>query len=501
MILPQFEAFVKRHALLEPGQLVLVAVSGGPDSVALLHLLTRLRMPSRPDLHIIHVDHGLRPDAGADVQFVQQLGQKWDVPVTVVRVDVRARRRGGESIQQAARRLRFAAFRDVAGQIDAQRIALGHHQDDQAETVLLRLIRGAGMTGLGGMRPRRGPFIRPLLHVSRAEIERYCNDHRLDVLHDASNTSSVYTRNRVRSQLLPLLEATYNPNVIEGLARTAELLQADDALLESMAKGQYDSARVGAAHPLRLRIEVLRRQPDALRRRIVRRALRDAGADLGRVTYDHTDAVLALVEDESAGAVTLPGPIRVERDTESLIFGAASGNRSDDDCAAHDAVALPNPLSEREVHVPGRTGLGPGLTLEVTFSPPANFAVGSPRLREAAENRPMERASERNEGSRPVTAEGAVVLAEGRFDADALHMPLFVRSREDGDRLRPIGLGGTKKLQDLFVDEKVPRHARDRVPLVLDQAGVIWVPGLRVDERVVAGPHSRNILHMRITSL
>lgn len=529
-LLKKVEEAVRQYGLLASGDHVLVAVSGGPDSVTLLHALTRLQKAWQLQLHAVHVDHGLRPDSGDDAEFVMNFARSVGVPVTVTSVDVRARRRGGESTQQAARRLRYAVLTKTARDIEARRIALGHHADDQAETVLLRLLRGAGTTGLGGMRPLRGPFIRPLLDIRRAAIEQYCTENGLAVLHDPSNESEGYARNRIRRQLLPFLEAEYNPNITERLVRTAQLLRADDAVLESLAARTYRRARraaasgtqVGAsgsqteaggshlapaaARTIALSINVVREQAEALRRRIVRHALRDVGVDLRLVTYEHTDAVVALVDDEGAGALTLPGAVRVERREALLLFAAetgaggvsrngareAAGDAAGPDggraaspaarpvrrarigfTASHVAVTLPAPLpTERTLNVPGRTQLSPDIVVETSFG--AAEAFGE---------------------------DGGPVLAEAWFDWDSLAPPLVVRSRADGDRMRPFGLGGTKKLQDLFVDEKVPRHVRARVPVVADRDGIVWVPGLRSDERVALGPRTSRVLHVRITSL
>lgn len=486
-LLQRVEQAVRRHGLLRQHAHVLVAVSGGPDSVALLHLLTRLRPMWQLQLHAAHVNHGLRDDARADADFVTDFSRSLGVPVTVTDVDVRAERRGGESTQQAARRLRLTALRKIARDVGARRIALGHHADDQAETVLLRLLRGAGTTGLGGMRPLRGPFIRPLLHISRADIEQYCVDQGLDVLRDPSNQSELYVRNRIRLQLLPLLAAEYNPNITERLARTAELLQADDAALERWATRTYKRARREATSAgvegVVLSVPIVREQPDALRRRIVRSALRDAGADLRFVTYDHTDAAVALLADGAAGALTLPGNVRVERQQDVLLFSKSFAEKTSRSGSTlqtapgsgqrHGAVTLPAlPPGDQPLNIPGRTRLAPGVVLDATFVTPEAFAEA-----------------------------GAAPLAEAWFDWTALVPPLVVRGRADGDRMRPLGLGGTKKLQDLFVDEKVPRHVRDTVPVVADREGIVWVAGLRTDERVAVKSQTKRILHVRITSL
>lgn len=484
-LLQRVEQFVYYHHLFGSGARLVAAVSGGPDSVALLHLLCRMRRRWQLQLHVAHIHHGLRPQADSDAAFVARLADDVGVPSTIVKVDVRRERRGGESTQQAARRLRLGALRTVAVQVGADGIALGHHADDQAETVLLRLLRGTSTTGLGGMRPKRGPFIRPLLEIFRAEIEAYCRTNELDVLHDASNMSDAYARNRVRLHLLPQLAAEYNSNIVRRLAQTARLLQADDDVLDQLASQHYKEALVdtdhddGARATIRLSVEIVGGLPYALRRRVVRQALKAIGVDLRLITFDHTDAVVRLVDDASDfGKITLPGRHTVERKGGVLFFHRPSyGGETDPVTTMHGAsptVVLVRPAlkAARRLHIPGRTPVGSELVFETTFVPPQAFGEG-----------------------------GRTSLAEAWFDYTALVPPLTVRHRRDGDRMRPLGLGGTKKLQDLFVDEKVPRYVRDNVALVADARGIVWVPGLRMDERVAVRPHTERVLHVQIRSL
>lgn len=593
-LLPSVEAFADRHGLLRPGERVLAAVSGGPDSVALLHVLLRLARRRSFEVHGAHVDHGLREDSRDDAEFVRRLCAEWGVEVTVVRVDTGAARRGGESVQQAARRLRLGALRRIARQQGAVRIALGHHLDDQAETVLLRLLRGAGTTGLAGMRPVRGLFIRPLLAVRRADVEAYVAEHGLRVVHDVTNLSDLYVRNRIRLGLMPLLEDHYNPNVVESLARTAAVLQADDELLRALADDVYESvrirsdtgaaragdeghgtrvtgvradsdaprvgaagvradtdeprvgaagARVGTAGPgpatagprpdgarepeirrfdrILLSIPKLASEPEALRRRVLRRAFKDAGADLRLVTYDHTEAAMELLHDEAGGALTLPGNLRVERTGAVLVVGGPHRFRdfSGVDFFGRGAVALSEAFSEQLLTVPGRTVIGSEVALVARFV----SAMEAPREIDSTQSAVVpdsasepETPLEIDSTSFPAASPDSVsereiplktdsteprVLAEVRLDADSLRMPIFIRPRQPGDRMRPVGLGGTKKVQDLFVDERVPRAVRDRVPLLLDQGGIVWIPGLRIDERAATTAHTRNILHLRLESL
>src|SRR5690606_17773217 len=213
-LLDRVEKFIKRHRLLRPGDKVLVAVSGGPDSLALLHLLTRLKEPWRLSLHALHVNHGLRSEAAQDAAFVEAMGRQWGVPVTVATVDVRAERRAGESLQQAARRVRYRVLMETAQAVGARRIALGHQADDQAETVLMRLLRDVGAAGLPSMRSRRWRFVRRLHAVDRADIETYYRDLQPEPVLEPSNLSPHSLHNRIRHHLVPLRERHYTPNIL-----------------------------------------------------------------------------------------------------------------------------------------------------------------------------------------------------------------------------------------------------------------------------------------------
>lgn len=465
---------VVRHRLIRRGERVLVAVSGGPDSVALLHLLLRLRGELSLELCVFHMDHGLRADAADDAAFVCSLAKEWGVPAVVAREDVAAMRRRGESTQEAARRVRYTAMRRAAREVGATRIALGHHADDQAETVLMRFLRGAGATGLGGMRRRQGPFVRPLLDISRADVEEYCRAFGLMTRQDPTNLQLGYLRNRLRLELLPLLEAEYNPNIRLTLNRTAALLQDDDDLLDYLAHRAFRRLQRGAdGESVALPVAELARQPRALRRRIVRHAWRSvAGRAVVRdlddgswtpslLSFEHVEAVLALLDSRPGEAVDLPARVRARRDEEVVTLRRIEDSRE----AAPDQEDFAVPLA-----VPGTTVV-PGI------------CVIEARLVE-----------EPHKAQRP-GRDGAWL------DWEKLAPPLVARTWRPGDRMRPLGLGGTKKLQDLFVDEKVPAAQRRRVPVVVDQHGIVWTAGLRVDERAAAGPASRRILQLKVAPL
>jgi tRNA(Ile)-lysidine synthase len=307
----QVRAFCDQYTLLPNGSTIMVAVSGGPDSLCLLHLLQQIASQRQLWLHVAHLDHQLRPDSADDAKFVEQIAAEWQIPVSVAGADVAtiagARRQG---IEETARELRSSFLLETALRIGATAIALGHTADDQAETVLLRLLRGAGPSGLAAMRPKRPTnqpdiaVIRPLLESTRAEVEAYCREQQLTPRHDSSNESPIFTRNRVRGYIIPLLK-TYNPSIVATLGRTARVCAEEDELLSALTAQSwtelaqvdnnsvsFDRQRWSALHP-------------ALQRRLIRKAAEITGAK-AELGAKHIDAILAAIAAQRR-RVQLPG--------------------------------------------------------------------------------------------------------------------------------------------------------------------------------------------------
>lgn len=304
------QAVRRRYNLWPPSATLLVAVSGGPDSLCLLHLLYRLAATDGLNLHVAHLNHGLRPAAAADARYVAETAAAWNLPVTIEAYDVTAlAQREHQGIEAAARQARYGFFADLAVRIGAHAIALGHTADDQAETVLLRLLRGAGPTGLAAMRPRSvwadgKTLVRPLLHVRRSEILHYCAEHQLQPRYDASNANLRFLRNRVRAELLPGL-AAYNPDIVRALGRTAQLCADEDDYLATTLDEQWATfAFVKPACVTLARTRLLDLHP-ALRRRAVRRAVGLVGT-LTEVGADHLDRMLDVIA-RGHGRLQLPG--------------------------------------------------------------------------------------------------------------------------------------------------------------------------------------------------
>ncbi len=320
-------AYADRHALLPRGTRVVVAVSGGPDSLCLLHVLRALAPERELRLHVAHLDHRLRPESADDAQFVAQLAEEWGLPATMGSEDVAAHaRRTKTGLEAAARELRYRFLAQAARATQARTIALGHTADDQAETVLLRLLRGAGPGGLAAMRPRRPVqrehpellLIRPLLETRRDEVESYCRAFALEPLRDSSNEQPIYARNRVRGYILPLLK-TYNANIVATLARTARVCADEDELVDGFADRAWQAiAQLRETEVVLGRAEFAELHP-ALRRRVLRRAITEIAPEV-ELGAQHIDLALDAI---GAGRkrMQLPGGLWLRIEREELQIG------------------------------------------------------------------------------------------------------------------------------------------------------------------------------------
>jgi tRNA(Ile)-lysidine synthase len=441
---------IRAHGLVAARDRVAVAVSGGADSVALLWLLHDLAADAELPgtlAGVIHVNHGLRgAEADRDEAFCRALAARLDLPFETTRADVAEKARAARrSLEATARDVRYAFFAEAAARLGATRVATAHTLDDQAETVLLRLLRGAGGRGLGGVRVKRGPFIRPLLTCRRGDVRRYLAARGESYCEDSSNASQSVPRNRVRHRLLPVIE-DIAPRGIEALARFAQLAAADEAFLESLVSEEASSVVLSTENGVQLKRDALGHLPRAIARRMVRRALEQA-QPAKAFSQRHVDAVLGLASDGAEGGhLDVPGLAVNLRGAEIVIKAVVGGPEGLPLRVPEFCVPLP---------VPGRVDL-PEANVRVSASvyegaPPLDGGMGG----------------------------GDIAVLQ----ASALALPLTIRSRRDGDRLRPFGAAGHRKLQDLLVDRKVPRASRDSVPIVVDARGrIVWVAGITIDE-------------------
>ena len=326
--------FAAAHTMWQPGSRLLVAVSGGPDSLSLLHILRRLAKTQSLDLHVLHLDHGLRPDSSADAEWVAQTARAWNVPCTVVTRDVRPLAPMYGGIEAAARAVRYGVMRDLALDLGVAAVLTAHTADDQAETVLLRLLRGAGLTGLAGMRPclafgqwsgigakgsaailAVGPaLVRPMLGVPRAAVEAYCDAYNLDPRYDLSNQSPQYLRNRVRGHIIPMLKA-YNSSIVAALGRTARICAEEDAFLAELAEAQWEQVAKASEQQVTIEQSEFLILHAAMRRRLLRRSVAQVAPDVS-LGADHLDRMMDRAQTPR-GKLQLPGAVwmRVARGT------------------------------------------------------------------------------------------------------------------------------------------------------------------------------------------
>ncbi|MFH1680594.1 MAG: tRNA lysidine(34) synthetase TilS [Candidatus Eisenbacteria bacterium] len=438
--------------LVRPGERILLALSGGPDSTALAYLFDEIRQERGLELRALHVNYGLRGrDSDEDERFVRGLESGLRMPLAV-----RSARglvlRKGESLQMGARRVRYEALEEEAARVSADRIATGHTRDDRVETLLINLLRGAGARGLGAIPYRRGKLIRPLLDVSRGEIEAYLDRIGASYRVDRSNLETGYDRNRIRLELLPFAEKLMGRPVGEPLARTADILAEIESYLEHEAERWIERHAEDAEGETTVPAGALALLPRALARQAIRSLARRAAGSPEGIPFERVESVLSLSAGLSSGRVPLGEELEARREGDALRFGPPRGE------AAPFLVPLP---------VPGDAALPDGSRVRCRALPP-----------------------EENAGA-PSRESGRVTLDAGR-----VRPPLVVRSRLPGDRFRPFGSPGERKLQDLLVDRKIPRSERSRIPLLADSEGILWVVGIAIADRAKISASTTSILEV-----
>lgn len=492
-LLQRVHAVLEQHHLLRSDARVLAAVSGGPDSLCLLHVLWRIQASGGPALHVAHLDHGVRgAQSAAEAAFVAHTADAWGLPATVEYTDVGALVRASrQNKQAAARAARYAFLARVALAVGADALAVAHHADDQAETLLLHLLRGAGPAGLRGMRQRVpwhewqqlataedppagvAPFLlRPLLHSSRAEIEHYCREQGLAPCYDPSNDSPHSTRSRIRSELLPTL-AAYNPQLVAALGRTAHVCADDYAYIQAQLERIWPDLAEEQPEAVAFRGAAWQALPASLQRYALRRAaalLLGSEDDIG---YEHIEAGRAAVRQGPGFQQTLAAGLCLRVEHGGFLLIQRSDTASASSAAASAALAdVPQLATESlPLAVPGTTPLGAGWLVETSNTTPA-----SPQA---------ERLS--------AAGRWSVIL-----DADKLDTPLVLRRRQAGDRFRPAGGTGSRRLQDFFIDHKVPHALRAAWPILATPNSIVWVAGLRADERFRASTHTQRRLEVML---
>ena len=494
--------FIQRYSLIPDEEVVVVGVSGGADSVCLLHVLAKWRKGLGIKLHIAHLNHQLRGvESEADAKYVSNLAGSLGIPITIDRQDVAAYRiERNCSIEEAARELRYAFLGRVAREVGANRIAVGHTRDDQVETILMHILRGTGITGLCGLAPfspmaydsqemplrdspsslRASPLslrakrsnllvIRPLLDITREETTNYCQEHQLAPRIDSSNLSLSFFRNRLRLQLLPLLRQ-YNPSVDQALLRLADIAKEDSTLIEQQASGLWDEVARQENNAIYLDRKQIASLPIALQRHLLRAAVTRLAGDTRDIEASHIEAARSLLNKPASKRISLPHGLICHGGYDELVIASTAKQSQLPPCP------FPPLPGEFPLKVPGKT-VSPGwkviasIVRERAASPSSRGALGT---------------SEGNCQSNLVA----------HFDLHKTGTELFVRQRRPGDRFQPLGMSMSKKLYEFMVDAKIPRSWRSHIPIVCSSQQIIWVVGWRIDDRVKTTEASKEILRL-----
>lgn len=502
-VLRQVQDAIEEHDLLTPGDRMVVGLSGGPDSLCLLHVLTRLREAYEMLLHVAHLNHGTRGAASdADAEFVRATTAQWNLPVTVEKRDVpRLADEHGLAFEEAARRARYAFLCRVAAQVGASLIAVGHNADDQAETVLMHVIRGSGLAGLRGMLPRTPitsyrlltplggaasgdghppgsrwgadgdvseprptpDIIRPLLGVPRVDIEHYCAAHDLKPRFDRSNLDTTYFRNRLRHELLPELE-TYNPKIRERLCHMARVAAADyELLVDARQETWGEVVREEREDAVVFDQAAWQALPVALQRSTLRHAAYRLRRSLRDVTFVHVENAREVALDGETGkASSLPMGLELTVGYDTLTISDAG---------------QPSPPPDE-----------PFLWSDDPLPVPVPGTIPLPETDWVLEARGLNRWTmpEITAPDHPWT---------GFFDAEALADPLVLRPRRRGDRFQPLGMRGHHvKVSELMINLKIPEAWRNHVPLLVAAGEILWVCGYRVAESARVTPDTESVI-------
>ncbi len=464
---------IEQYRLFADGERILVGVSGGADSVALLFVLHELAKATGWELHVAHVEHGLRGEESiADARFVEELCRRLDVAFHLGQPNVKQfARQQGVSTQVAARELRYRFFQETARKIGAGKLALAHHADDQAETVLMRILRGTSVSGLAGIPLRRQldgvEVVRPFLHIGRKEIEAYCEMAHIPFRMDASNASTDYLRNKIRLQLLPLLQSEYNGNIKQALLQLGRIAADEDRFLQQQASALLDRVTAEKSDGrVTVRIAELLNAGLALQRRAITLILYYLCGHTREWEAKHIEQILRLAARSSPSAgIDLPGGIRAWREYGFLHIGKQVG------------WICPTDRAEAELAVPEWPADSPAW--QQPFAIPELDLYGTIELLEGSVG--------------PANRWQAV------FDYEAVRGQKFlIRTRRHGDSMRPHGMPGRKKIKDVLMEARIPKQQRDCWPIWLLADEIVWVTGIRRAQLALVRPETRRTLRIRV---
>lgn len=437
--------------LIKENDNIVVGVSGGADSMALLNVLMEIKKEINFNIFVAHVNHGVRgEDALADQLFVERKAREMNVPYYFKNVDMEKHAREKKiTAEEAGRELRYGFFRDILKQQGGGKIAVAHNKNDQAETLLLRIMRGTGIDGLKGMEFIAGDIIRPILNIAREDIENYINVNSVETVLDKTNLMTIYNRNKVRLELIPYIIDNFNPNIINTLWRLSSIADVDSGFLNALAEEKYNLiVKSETKHSIILDGTIFNREDRSIKIRVVRLMIYKLVESLQGISEQNVQSIVDLFERMETGKqLNLPAGI----------IGRVSYN----DLIIHNSIA--EKQNDFYYKLTFGENIFPDLGISIRISVQEKLIIPNDKNVKC-------------------------------FDSELIKGNLYIRNRKNGDKFNPFGMKGTKKVKDYFIDEKIPKDLRDEIPLLMDDENIIWIIGFATSEAYRITENTKNIL-------
>ncbi|MCT4508979.1 MAG: tRNA lysidine(34) synthetase TilS [Tepidibacter sp.] len=464
MIINKVRDTIKKYNLVNDGDKIILGVSGGPDSICMLHILNYLKDEFNIKIYAAHLNHKIRGiEAQKDAMYVAKICDIIRVPCFIRAIDVPAYcKEKGVSLEEGARILRYNMFFEIKEKISADKIAIAQNINDQAETVIMRIMRGTGLQGLKGIQYKREDgIIRPLLDIDREDIEKYCEQNNLAPRIDQTNLEEIYTRNKIRLKLIPYMVENFNPNLKESISRMTNLLKDDsDFIMEESNKSFNDICNKISDNTISLDIDKFINTHKALKNRIIRKCIDFVLGDIKGIEQKHIQDVNNLINSHKNNLrIDLPKGLLVYKKNTSIIF-------TDED------------LVEEKISY--------------------DYIIPKSGYIKIKESNTIVESKILNIDEYQKSKSDKYIKF---FDADKIKGNLSIRNRRNGDKIKLLGLGGSKKIKDLFIDLKIPKEERDLIPILSDENGIMWVIGHRMSEDYKIESNTRNVLRISFKAL
>lgn len=446
---------IKKYNLIEKDDKIVVGVSGGPDSMALLYILNEIKEELGFNIYVAHINHGIRKqEADADEEYVKNICSELMIPFysTKVNMDEYAKKNKLTS-EEAGRAIRYDFFNRILDDIGGGKIAVAHNKNDQAETLLMRFFRGTGLEGLRGMKYKNANIIRPLLDAGREEIEKYCSDNDISVRIDRTNLEPIYGRNKIRLEVIPYIAQNYNKGIIDTLARTSKLMQMDSEFILEIVEKKYKKIVVEESqNSIVLDIDNFEKEHYSIKSRIIRQSIEKINGSLKGIEEKHINNILNLMEENVTGKnINISNNIIIKISYGNMIIEKESRLRK---TLFRYPLHIGKPVYIDELNAAIISNVLPISEVDIKYI-----------------NRFIK-----------------------YFDYDKIKGVLYIRNRKDGDRFTPLGMHGSKKLKDFFIDEKIPRDERDSIPIIEDNGKIIWIVGHRISEEYKVSNNTSKVL-------